>query len=147
MPRICRTRKESTFLQNNRPFYVIIHFIRSRINLLDLIIGNMTSNDEGQGSGDCDDVYRAADEFFSLTGDQQMLLLGPPVASGTETDTQTGAETETGAEIQTGIETGAETGAASGSGAGVCRCTRVGVPYYPELVHGKLQHPAARLVG
>ena len=59
----------------------------------------MASNDEGQGSGDCDD--------------QPMLLLGPPVASGTETDTQTGAET------QTGIETGAETGAASGSGAGV----------------------------
>ena len=48
-----------------------------------------------------------------------MLLLGPPVASGTETDMQTGAETETGAEIQTGIETSAETGAASGSGAGV----------------------------
>ena len=65
----------------------------------------MASNDEGQGSGDCDDVYRAADEFFSFTDDQQMLLLGPPVASGTETDTQTGAETETGA--------------ASGSGAGV----------------------------
>ena len=75
----------------------------------------MASNDEGQGSGDCDDVYRAADEFFSLADDQQMLLLGPPVASGTETDTQTGAETETGAETQTGIETGA----ASGSGAGV----------------------------
>ena len=69
----------------------------------------MASNDEGQGSGDCDDVYRAADEFFSLTDDQPMLLLGPPVASGTETDTQTGAKTETGA----------ETGAASGSGAGV----------------------------
>ena len=56
-----------------------------------------------------------------------MLLLGPPVASGTETDTQTGADTdtqtgaktETGAEIHTGIETGAETDAASGSGAGV----------------------------
>ena len=73
----------------------------------------MASNDEGQGSGDCNDVYRAADEFFSLTDDQQMLLLGPPVASGTETDTQTGAETDT----QTGAET--ETGAASGSGAGV----------------------------
>ena len=57
--------------------------------------------------------------IFSLTDDQPMLLLGPPVASGTETDTQTGAETETDAEIQTGIETGAETGAASGSGAGV----------------------------
>ena len=81
----------------------------------------MASNGEGQGSGDCDDVYRAADEFFSLTDNQPMLLLGPPVASGTETDTQTGAETETGAETQTGIETGAETetGAASGSGAGV----------------------------
>ena len=26
----------------------------------------MDSNDEGQGSGDCDEVYRAADEFFSL---------------------------------------------------------------------------------
>ena len=75
----------------------------------------MASNDEGQGSGDCDDVYWAADEFFSLTDDQQMLLLGPPVASGTETDTQTGAETKTGAEIQTGFKTGA----ASGSGAGV----------------------------
>ena len=79
----------------------------------------MASNDEGQGSGDCDDVYQAADKFFSLTDDQPMLLLGPPVASGTEIDTQTGAETETGAEIQTGIETGAETGAASGSEAGV----------------------------
>ena len=69
----------------------------------------MASNDEGQGSGDCDDAYRATDEFFSITDDQPMLLLGPPVASGTETDTQTGAETETGAETQTGIETGAET--------------------------------------
>ena len=55
----------------------------------------MASNDEGQGSGDCDDAYRAADEFFSFTDDQQMLLPGPPVASGTETDTQTGAETDT----------------------------------------------------
>ena len=81
----------------------------------------MASNDEGQASGDCDDVYRATDEFFSLTDNQPMLLLGPPVASGTETNTQTGAETETGAETQTGIEMGAETetGAASGSGAGV----------------------------
>ena len=57
----------------------------------------MASNDEGHGSGDCDDIYRAADEFFSLTDDQ-------PVASGTETDTQTGAETETGAETQTDVE-------------------------------------------
>ena len=66
----------------------------------------MASNDEGQGSSDCDDVYRAADEFFSFTDDQQMLLLGPPVASGTETDTQTGAETDTqtGAETETGAE-------------------------------------------
>ena len=72
----------------------------------------MASNDEGQGSGDCDEAYLAADEFLSLVDDQPMLLLGPPVASGTETDTQTGAETEigtgteTGAETQTGIETG-----------------------------------------
>ena len=43
-----------------------------------------------------------------------MLLLGPPVASGTETDTQTGAETETGIETGAQTETGAET-----SGAGV----------------------------
>ena len=57
--------------------------------------------------------------FLALTDDQPMLLLGPPVASGTETDTQTGAEAETGTEIQTDIETDAETGAASGSGAGV----------------------------
>ena len=76
----------------------------------------MASNNEGQGSGYCDDVYLAADGFLSLADDQPMLLLGP---SGTETDTQTGAETETGDETQTGIETGAETGAASGSGAGV----------------------------
>ena len=57
----------------------------------------MASNDEGQGSGDCDDVYRAADEFFSLAD-----------------------ETETGAETKTGIETGAqtETGTET-SGAGV----------------------------
>ena len=75
----------------------------------------MASNDEGQGSGDCDDVYREANEFLSLADDQPMLLLGPSVASGTETDTQTGVETETGtktetnAETETGIETGAET--------------------------------------
>ena len=49
----------------------------------------MASNDEGQGSGDCDAAYRATDEFFSLTDDQPMLLLGPPVASGTKNDTQT----------------------------------------------------------
>ena len=69
----------------------------------------MASNDEGQGSGYCDDVYLAADEFLSLADDQPMLLLGPPVASGTETNTQTGPETETGAETETGIETGAQT--------------------------------------
>ena len=85
----------------------------------------MASNDEGQGSGDSDNVYLAADKFLILVDDQRMLLLGPHIASGTETDTQTGAETETGAETDTGtetetdIETGAETGAASGSGAGV----------------------------
>ena len=58
----------------------------------------MASNDEGHGSGDCDDVYLAVDEYFSRTDDQPMLLLGPLVASRTETDTQTSAETETGAE-------------------------------------------------
>ena len=36
----------------------------------------MASNDEGQGSGDCDNVYLAADEFLSLADDQPMLLLG-----------------------------------------------------------------------
>ena len=46
----------------------------------------MASNDEGQGSGDCDNVYRVADEFFSLIDDQPMFLLGPPLASGTEND-------------------------------------------------------------
>ena len=62
-----------------------------------------------------------ADEYFSLADDQPMLLLGPSMASGIETDTQTGAETETGTETQTGVETSAETetGTASGSGAGV----------------------------
>ena len=76
----------------------------------------MASNDEGQGSGDCDNVYLAGDKCLSLADDQRTLLLGPPVASGTETDTQTGVETETGAKTQTGIEIGAETetGAASG---------------------------------
>ena len=47
----------------------------------------MASNDEGQGSGDCDDVYLEADEFLSLAGDQPMLLPGPPVAWETQTDT------------------------------------------------------------
>ena len=81
----------------------------------------MASNDEGQGSGDCDDVYREVDKFLSLADDQPMLLLGPSVASGTKTDTQTGANTETAAEIQTSMKNGAETetGAAPGSGAGV----------------------------
>ena len=58
----------------------------------------MASNDEGQGSGDFDDVYRAADEFLNLANDQRLFLLGPPVATETEmTDIETGAETETGA--------------------------------------------------
>ena len=39
----------------------------------------MASNDEGQGSGDCD-VYQATDKFLSLADNQPMLLLGPPVA-------------------------------------------------------------------
>ena len=46
----------------------------------------MSSNDEGQDSGDCDDVYRAADEFLSLAY-----------------ETETHAEAETGAETKTGI--------------------------------------------
>ena len=65
----------------------------------------MASNDEGHGSGDCDDVYLAADEFLSLADDQRMLLLGPPIASETETDIETDAETETCAETSgAGIE-------------------------------------------
>ena len=60
----------------------------------------MASNDEGQGSGDCDNAYLAADKFLSLADDQRMLLLGPLVASGTETDMHTGAQTETGAETR-----------------------------------------------
>ena len=59
----------------------------------------MASNDEGQGSGECDDVYRAVDEFFSLAD----------IKTGAETQTGIETETETGAETQTGIETGAET--------------------------------------
>ena len=56
----------------------------------------MASNDEGQGSGDCDNVYLAAEEFLREADDQQLMLLGPPVTSETETDIETGAETETG---------------------------------------------------
>lgn len=44
-----------------------------------------------RGSGDCDDVYLAADEYLNLANDQRFLLLGPPVSS--ETDIETGAET------------------------------------------------------
>ena len=62
----------------------------------------MASNDEGQGSGDCDNVYLAADEYLNLVDEQRLLLLGPPVIS--ETDIETG--TETGVETQTGTETG-----------------------------------------
>ena len=61
----------------------------------------MASNNEGQGSGDCDDVYRAADEFLNLVDEQRLLLLGPPITS--ETDIETGAKI--GAEAQTGTET------------------------------------------
>ena len=87
----------------------------------------MASNDEGQGSGDYDNVYLAAEEFLREADDQQLMSLGPPVTSETKTDietvteTKTDAETETCAETQTSIETGAETetDVASGSGAGV----------------------------
>ena len=80
----------------------------------------MASNDEGQGSGDCDNVYLAGDKCLSLADDQPMLLLGPLVASGTKTETRNGVETETGAETETGIETGAQTEtSAETSGAGI----------------------------
>ena len=62
----------------------------------------MASNDEGQGSGDCN-VYEAADAYLNLLYEQQ-LLQGPPVTSKTETDIKTGAETD--AETDTGAETG-----------------------------------------
>ena len=70
----------------------------------------MASNDEGQGSGDCDDVYLAADKFLNLADDQRLLLLGPPVTSETdiETGTKTGVETQTNTENGTKINT--ETG-------------------------------------
>ena len=57
----------------------------------------MASNDEGQGSSDCDNVYMAAVEFLREADDQELMLLGPPVTSEIETDIETGAETETGA--------------------------------------------------
>ena len=66
----------------------------------------MASNDEGQGSSDCDDVYRAADDFFSLAD----------IETDAETQTCIETEIEIDGETQTGIETGAETGAASGNG-------------------------------
>ena len=65
----------------------------------------MASNNEGQSSGDCDNVYLAAEEFLREANDQQLE---------TETDIETGAETLTGAETETGMETGAKT-----SGAGI----------------------------
>ena len=65
----------------------------------------MASNDEGQGSGDCDDVYLAVDESLNLVDDQRLLFLGPPVTS--ETDIEPGAET--GVETDTGTKTGTET--------------------------------------
>ena len=65
----------------------------------------MASNDEGQGSRDCDNVYLAADEFLREADDQELMLLGPPVTLETETDIETGAQTETGAETSgAGIE-------------------------------------------
>ena len=62
----------------------------------------MASDDEGQGSGDCN-VYTAAAAYLNLL-DEQRLLQGPPIISKTEINIETGAET--GAETQTGIETG-----------------------------------------
>ena len=58
----------------------------------------MASNDEGQGSGDCN-VYAVADAYLNLL-DEQRLLQGPPI-----TGAETGAETDTGAETgEAGIE-------------------------------------------
>ena len=53
----------------------------------------MASNDEGHGSGDCDNVCLAADEFLREADDQRLMLLGPPVTSETKTDIETGTET------------------------------------------------------
>ena len=47
----------------------------------------MASNDEGQGSGDCN-VYEAVDAYLNLLGEQR-LLQSPPVTSETETDIET----------------------------------------------------------
>ena len=66
----------------------------------------MASNDEGQGSGDCDDVYLEAHEYLSLVNDQRLLLLGPPVSFETELET----DAETSVETQTCTETGTKTG-------------------------------------
>lgn len=49
----------------------------------------MASNDEGQGSGDCDDIYRAIDEFLSLADDQPMLLLAHRLEAAGSTPTST----------------------------------------------------------
>ena len=58
----------------------------------------MASNDEGQGSGDCDGVYWAADEFLSLADETE-------IGAETETGIETGAQTETGAETSgAGVE-------------------------------------------
>ena len=69
----------------------------------------MASNDEGHDSGDCDNVYRATEEFLRDADDQYLMLVGPPITSEIETDIKTGAVTETGVETETGIETGAQT--------------------------------------
>ena len=56
----------------------------------------MANNDERECSGDCDDVYLAADEYLNLANDQRFLLWGRPVTSetGTETGTETGKAIE-----------------------------------------------------
>ena len=74
----------------------------------------MASNDEGHGSGNCDNVYREVEEFLRDADDQELMLVGPPVTSEIDTNIETGAETETG--IETGAET--ETGAKT-NGAGI----------------------------
>ena len=65
----------------------------------------MASNDEGQGSGDCDNVYLAADKFLRKADDQQLMLVAPIVTSEIDIDIETGAEIETAVETsEAGIE-------------------------------------------
>ena len=57
----------------------------------------MASNDEGQGSGDCN-VYAVANAYLNLL-DEQWLLQGSPVTFETGTDAETNISAETGADM------------------------------------------------